>query len=287
MTDIILHGCNGAMGQAVRRIAGDLNVRIVAGISGDLDVTKAAGIDLKKESVIPGDLAVNKAAGISGESAAFSEGFPVFAQIADCDIKADAILDFSLAEAVSPLIRYAVKNKLPSVICTTGLTPEQENEIEKAAEVIALFHSSNMSLGISLLTTILQRVSRILYNSGFDIEILEKHHNRKIDAPSGTAYMLANTVNASIGNVLQPTYNRSQRRERREHNELGLSSIRGGTICGEHSVIFAGKDELLEFKHTAFSREIYAVGALNAAKYIKDKAPGIYTMESLINLEEL
>ena len=255
MTRIILHGCLGAMGRAVHKIADDYEVMI--------------------------------SAGISGEETSFCEGFPVFPQIGDCDIKADVILDFSLAEAVSPLLRYAVNSKTPAVVCTTGLTPAQEDEIVEAAKTIAIFHSSNMSLGISLLTTVLRRVSRILYGSGFDIEILEKHHNRKIDAPSGTAYMLANAINSALANVLEPTYNRSQRRKRREHEEIGLSSIRGGTICGEHSVIFAGKEEVLEFKHTAFSQEIYAVGALNAVNYIKDKAPGIYTMESLIDLGEL
>lgn len=255
MTRIILHGCLGAMGRAVHKIAGDYDVKI--------------------------------SAGIAGEDVSFIEGFPVFPQISDCNIKADVILDFSIAEAVSPLLRYAVEDKTPAVICTTGLTPAQETEIEDAAKAIAIFYSSNMSLGISLLTTVLRRVSRILYDSGFDIEILERHHNRKIDAPSGTAYLLSNTVNSALGNVLEPAYDRSQRRERRRREEIGLSSIRGGTICGEHSVIFAGKEEVLEFKHTAFSREIYASGALNAAKYIKDKAPGLYTMESLIDMGEL
>jgi len=254
MTRIILHGCLGAMGQAVRRIADDYEVQI--------------------------------AAGIMGEEATLSEGFPVFAQMVDCDIKADAILDFSLAEAVSPLLRYAAEHRIPTVVCTTGLTPAQEEELAETAKTTAIFYSSNMSLGISLLTTVLRQVSQILYGSGFDVEILEKHHNRKIDAPSGTAYMLANTVNSALGNMLEPTYDRSQRRERRGREELGLSSIRGGTICGEHSVIFAGKEEVLEFKHTAFSREIYAAGALKAAKYIKDKAPGIYTMESLFGWQK-
>jgi 4-hydroxy-tetrahydrodipicolinate reductase len=202
-------------------------------------------------------------------------------------MKADAVIDFSLADAITPLMRFAKEKKLPTVVCTTGLSPEQEQEINAAAEVTAIFHSSNMSLGISLLTTVLKRVSRLLYDSGFDIEILEKHHNRKIDAPSGTAIVLADSVNAALGNRLKPVYDRSPRRERRSRDELGMASVRGGTICGEHSVIFAGNEEVIELKHSAFSREIYAVGAINAAKYIYNRPPGLYTMENLINLEEL
>ncbi|MCL2699872.1 MAG: 4-hydroxy-tetrahydrodipicolinate reductase [Defluviitaleaceae bacterium] len=259
MTKIILHGCLGAMGQAVLRSADEYDTQIVAGISG----------------------------GEPAPGAHFTAGFPTFGQIADCDMKADVIIDFSLADAVTPLLKFAREKKLPAVICTTGLTPEQEDEITETAKIVPIFHSSNMSLGISLLTTVLKRVSRLLYESGFDIEILEKHHNRKIDAPSGTAWVLAASVNAALDNKLEPVFDRSPRRERRGREELGMSSIRGGTICGEHSVIFAGNEEVIELRHSAFSREIYAVGALNAAKYIKDKPPGLYTMENIINLEEL
>lgn len=249
MTKIIMHGCNGKMG------------RVICGlVENDPDIEIVAGIDM----------------------VAANTDFPVFTDIKDCDIEADAIIDFTTASAVPAVIDYAVEKNTPAVICTTGLSEETMAAIDKASEKVAMFKSANMSLGINLLATILKKYSDVLYEAGFDVEIVERHHNQKIDAPSGTAILLGDAVNEGVGNKLEYVYDRSQVREKRNRRELGFSAVRGGTIVGDHEVIFAGKDEVIEFTHSAYSKEVFAVGAIKAAKFIKGRSAGKYDMQDVM-----
>jgi 4-hydroxy-tetrahydrodipicolinate reductase len=253
MINIILNGYLGQMGLVVTSL-----------VEKKPDMSIVAGIDVS---------------GSRGQPQ-----FPTFSSIFDCDMPADCIIDFSVSSAVGQVIEYAVLKKIPAIICTTGLDEKDNEKILKGSKETAIFKSANMSLGINILANMLSKVSKTLYEEGFDIEIIDKHHNRKVDAPSGTAYLLADTVNASVGG-LEYVFDRSTVREKRRRNELGLHSIRAGTLVGEHSVIFLGQDEMIELKHEAFSKEVFAVGALKAAKFIKGKPPGLYSMANI--MEEL
>jgi 4-hydroxy-tetrahydrodipicolinate reductase len=193
------------------------------------------------------------------------------------------VVDFSGLSALRSLLEFGVERRIPLVICTTGLSPEDSAAVKNASEKVAVFQSANMSLGVNLLVNLLGRASRLLYDSGFDIEIEERHHNQKLDAPSGTALMLADSVNHALGGGMEYTRDRSGRREKRGRKEIGLTALRGGTIVGEHAVLFAGQDEIIEFKHGAYSREVFAVGALKAAQFMKGKPPGRYDMQDMIN----
>ncbi len=208
--------------------------------------------------------------------------FPVFSGIKDCNIKADVIIDFSTATAVPAVIEYAEEKGIPAVICTTALSDDTNSMLDKASKKVAIFKSANMSLGINLIAAILKKYSSVLYDAGFDVEIVERHHNQKIDAPSGTAILLADCVNEGVGDKLEYVYDRSQVREKRDRKELGISAVRGGTIVGDHEVIFAGKDEVVELTHSAYSKEVFAVGAVRAAKFIANKAPGKYDMQDIM-----
>jgi len=228
----------------------------------------------------------NGAAIVAGIDAAFSHRaapFPTFTNIDDCDMPADVIIDFSHADAVDLVVDYAVKKRIPAVICTTGLSAVTNQKISEASKKVALFKSANMSIGINLIVNMLGRMSKVLYEEGFDIEITDRHHNRKIDAPSGTALLLADAVNSAVGGSLTYVTDRSQKREKRSRNELGLHSVRAGTIVGQHSVIFCGQDEMLELTHDAFSKEVFAVGALKAAKFLKGKPAGLYNMQHIMD----
>ena len=206
--------------------------------------------------------------------------FIILDDINKFDLKADVLIDFSNAKAVANIINYCVKKKLPAVICTTGLDNQTEELIISASKIIPVFKSANMSLGINILNLILEDFSNILFNLDFDIEILEKHHNKKLDAPSGTALLLAETIKKSIINQdLNLDYSRNHLRNK---NDLGISCVRGGTIIGEHEIIFAGPNETIELKHIAQSREIFAIGAIKAAEFILNKPNGLYTMRDLI-----
>jgi 4-hydroxy-tetrahydrodipicolinate reductase len=218
------------------------------------------------------------------DTATVGEGltFPTFPEVGHCDMPADVVVDFSGVSAIQSLLEYGVKKKIPLVICTTGYPSQIVSEIRAASEKVAIFQSANMSLGINLINHMLHKASRLLYDAQFDIEIIEKHHNKKIDAPSGTALMLADSVNAALDGKMRYVHDRSLVRTQRERDELGLHALRGGTIVGEHSVVYAGQDEVLEFKHAAHSRDVFAVGAVKAAVYIKGKPPGLYTMQDLI-----
>lgn len=250
MTKIILNGANGAMGKVVSElIALDSTVEIVAGVDLNTDV----------------DL-----------------GFPVFDDIRKIDIEADAVIDFASVKAVDNLLDFIEEKKIPAVICTTGLSEEQIGRINELSKTTAILRSANMSLGINTLSKVLAQIAPTLRAAGFDIEIVEAHHRRKFDAPSGTAILLADAVNENMDEKLSYTYDRSKRHEPRRADEIGLSAVRGGTIVGDHDVIFAGEDEVITFSHRAYSRKIFANGAISAAKFLQGKTAGLYDMSDVI-----
>lgn len=250
MTKIILHGCNGKMGRMVTELCGqDTEMEIVAGIDALDNVNNT---------------------------------YPVYKDIFACSIAADAVIDFSNAMAVDGLLKYCVEKQVPCVLCTTGLSKEQLEEIKKESEKVALLRSANMTLGINLLMKLLREAAPVLSAAGFDVEIVEKHHNRKVDAPSGTALALADTINEEMGGCFEYVYDRSGVRKQRDKKELGISSIRGGTIVGDHDVIFAGCDEVVTLSHRAYSRSVFAKGAIQAAKFLAGKPAGLYGMADVI-----
>ena len=252
MVNVIMHGCNGKMGR-----------NIAALIADDPEITLAAGVD------------------------AFDEGknpFPVFKDIRDCDTEADVIIDFSAAPAVDNLLTYCEEKKVPCVLCTTGLSEEQLQRVEEVSKKVAILKSANMSLGINMLLKLLKEAAKTLVPAGYDIELVEKHHNQKLDAPSGTALALADSINEAADNQYHYVYDRSQVRQKRDGKEIGISALRGGTIVGEHEVIFAGTDEVIEFKHTAYSRSVFGKGAVEAAKFLAGKESGMYDMSDVVGL---
>ncbi len=250
MIRIIMHGCNGRMGQAITRLAKENN-----------ELTIVAGVD-------PFD-------GVAND-------YPVFKSIEECNVEADVVIDFASAKAVDSLLTYCLDKKLPVVLCTTGLSEEQLTKVKEASKEIAVLKSANMSLGVNLLIKLLKESAPVLGNAGFDIEIVEQHHKMKKDAPSGTALALADAINESMDNRYSYVYDRSPRSEARRENEIGISSVRGGTIVGIHDVIFAGEDEVITLNHTAYSRAIFAKGALSAAAFIAGKEAGYYDMQDVI-----
>lgn len=250
MVKVIMHGCNGHMGQVVSAMAAaDPEVEIVAGI----------------------DLVDNR-----------ENGYPVFTDIWSCQTEADVVIDFCSAKATDVLLEYCADRKLPVVLCTTGLSEEQLKKVEDTSKKVAVLKSANMSLGINLLMKLVKEAAQALAAAGFDMEIVEKHHRLKVDAPSGTALALADSINEGLDQAYHYTYDRSQRREKRDPKEIGISAVRGGTIVGEHDVIFAGEDEVITFQHTAYSKNIFAKGAIQAAKYLAGKEPGWYQMSDVI-----
>ncbi len=251
MIKVIMHGCNGKMG----RIIADL-------IAADPEAEIVAGVDAYDEGRNP---------------------FPVFSDIMACDVKADVIIDFSVVAAVDRLLEYCAGHKIPCVLCTTGLSQEQQCKVEKAAEKTAILKSANMSLGVNLLLKMIREAAAVLAPAGFDIEIVEKHHNLKLDAPSGTALALGDAINEELDGEYSYIYDRSERREKRHKKEIGFSAIRGGTIVGEHDVIFAGTDEVITFSHAAYSKAVFGKGAVQAAKFLAGKPAGRYHMSHVIN----
>lgn len=251
MVNVIMHGCNGKMGRVITNL-----------VSQDNDIEIVAGVDAYT--------------GIDNE-------YPVFTSIKECTVKADVIIDFAVTSAIDILLDYSVSTKTPVVICTTGLSAEQLEKVNEASKKVAVLRSANMSLGINTLMKLLKTATEVLANRGFDIEIVEKHHNQKVDAPSGTALALADCMNQVLDNQYDYTYDRSTVRQKRAKNEIGISAVRGGTIVGEHEVIFAGIDEVIEIKHTAYSKAIFAKGAIDAAKFLKGKEAGLYNMADVID----
>lgn len=209
--------------------------------------------------------------------------FPTYSSLDNCDLDADVVVDCSVVETIPSLLNFGIKRQIPLVICTTGLSKEQIEKVYKASEKVAILQSANMSLGINLLVNMVQKAAKLLYDSNFNIEIIEKHHNQKVDAPSGTALLLADSINESLNNQMTYVYDRSNLRNKRDVNEIGFHALRGGTIVGEHSVVFAGTDEVIDFSHQALSKEVFAVGALKAARFMKGKVPGFYTMQDVID----
>ena len=208
----------------------------------------------------------------------------MFPSLDQCSVEADVIVDFASPKAVDGLLAYSCKKQVPVVLCTTGLSKEQLAAVEKASQVTAILRSANMSLGVNLLLKLVSDAARVLAGSGFDMEIVEKHHNQKVDAPSGTALALADSMNQAMDGQYAYTCDRSTRREKRNPKEIGISSVRGGSIVGEHDVIFAGRDEVLTLSHTAYSKAIFAKGALEAAKFLAGKKPGMYSMTDVVDL---
>ena len=201
----------------------------------------------------------------------------------ECDVEADVLIDFSTAKVIDKLLDYCVEKKLPCVLCTTGLSEEQLAKVKEASKEVAILKSANMSLGINLLLKMLKEAAGVLAPAGFDIEVVEKHHNLKLDAPSGTALALADSINEEFDNSYEYVYDRSTRREKRSQKEIGISAVRGGTIVGDHDVIFAGADEVITFSHTAYSKAVFAKGAVQAAKLLAGKDAGMYDMSNVIN----
>ena len=242
---IILAGCEGRMGKTVVNLVNQSKHEIVCGISSH-----------EKKN----------------------HDFIILDDIDKFDLNADILIDFSVANATSNFVAYCAKKNIPAVICTTGLSKQTEDLIISASHEIPIFKSANMSLGINIINLILQNFSQMLFDFNFDIEILEKHHNKKLDAPSGTALLFADTIKKSIKQDLNLDYSRNHLRNK---NDIGIASIRGGNIVGEHEIIFAGQNETIQIKHTAQSREIFALGAIKAGEFILNKPAGLYSMQDI------
>lgn len=250
MVNILMHGCNGKMGQVITGLVEeDDNAVIVAGVD---------SYDGIKNS------------------------YPVFKTLNECDIPFDVIIDFSNAAAVDGLLDFCEVNRKSVVLCTTGLSKEQLDRIGKASKKTAILRSANMSVGVNVLFKLLKDAVKLLSPEGFDVEIVEKHHNQKLDAPSGTAIALADSMNEAMNNSFEYVYDRSSVRQKRDKKELGISAVRGGNIVGDHEVIFAGTDEVITFTHTAYSKAIFGKGAVAAARYLAGKGPGLYDMSDVI-----
>lgn len=250
MIKILMHGCNGKMGRMITEL-----------VKNDDSAVIAAGVDTYT--------------GIAND-------YPVYESIDQCDTDVDVVIDFSNAGAVDALLDYCAEKKIPVVLCTTGLSEEQLEKVRETSEKTAVLKSANMSMGINLLLKLLKDAAKVLGNAGYDIELVERHHNQKLDAPSGTALALADSINEALNGEYHYVYDRSQVRQKRDAKEIGISAVRGGTIVGDHEVIFAGTDEVIEFRHSAYSRNVFAKGAVEAAKFLAGKETGMYDMGDVI-----
>lgn len=249
MINIILVGCCGKMGMVISEAAKNFD-----------NLNICAGVDRNTCSSI---------------------NYPVFNSINECDIKPDVILDFSRPDTLDDLISYGKSNNIPIVLCTTGYSDDQLQKISDTSKEIPMFRSANMSIGINVIANVLKNISKLMYEN-FDIEIVEKHHNQKVDSPSGTALLLADAIKDSIPDDINYIYGR-EGISKKKHNEIGIHAVRGGSIVGEHDVIFAGSGETIEIKHTAISREVFAIGALKACIFMNGKPSGMYSMNDVIN----
>lgn len=250
--NILLHGCNGRMGQVISRLAlEDEEIEIVCGI----------------------DKIIDK----------FSNPYPVYDSFDKVTEKIDLVIDFSNHSCIDSLLQFGLAKNVPLVICTTGFSKEEKEKMVDASKRIALLNSANMSLGVNLLVSLVKQAAEALYKN-YDIEVIEKHHNQKLDSPSGTALMIADAMNSAINNVMEYNYGRHSKTEKRSKNEIGIHAVRGGSIVGEHEVIFAGPSEIIEIKHSALSRDLFAHGAIAAAKFLANKEPGFYQMKDLIKV---
>lgn len=251
MTNIILSGCNGKMGQVISRLVADRE-----------DVNIAFGVDINTEE---------------------KSGYKVYGSFENAPDEGDVVIDFSHPACFDGIVSYCKRTGTPLVMATTGLSDEQRAELNKLSDKCAVFFSANMSLGVNLLVSLVKKAAALLEDS-FDIEIIEKHHNQKIDAPSGTALMIADEIADTLSQNPEYVYDRHSVRKKRSKNEIGIHAVRGGTIVGEHDVIFAGNDEIIEINHKAMSKEIFAVGSIKAAKFLKGKASGMYSMKNIMDI---
>lgn len=250
MVRIIMCGCNGKMGRVISDLAKeDAQARIVAGI----DFVTEQNYD-----------------------------YPVFQSITECNVDADVIIDFSSPQKLTERLAFSTEKKVPMVFCTTGLSEEEFAQVLEASKKVAVLRSANMSLGINTILKLVAAAAKVFAAADFDMEIVEKHHNRKVDAPSGTALAIADAINEVLNKEYAYKYDRSKERKMRDKKEIGISAVRGGTIVGEHEVIFAGENEIIEIKHTAQSRCVFAEGALRAAVFLSAKESGLYSMKDLI-----
>lgn len=253
MIRAVMHGCNGRMGQVIAGI-----------IKEDPGIEIVAGVDISRHIENP---------------------FPVFESMEACDVEADVVIDFASVNAIDGLLDVCASRNLPVVVCTTGLSKEQIAHVEEVSKKTAVLRSANMSLGVNLLMTLLKQAASVLAPAGFDMEIVEKHHNQKKDAPSGTALALADALRDGAKRDYEYVFDRSGNLEKRRETEIGISAVRGGSIVGEHDVIFAGLDEVITFQHTAYSRSIFGKGAVSAARFLAGKPAGLYTMHDVIEAE--
>ena len=252
MINILMSGCNGKMGQVITRLSEQYS-----------DLRIAAGFDIFDNG---------------------KNSYPVFSSLEQCQESIDVIIDFSNPDALENIMKFAVERKLPIIVATTGISQNQKKLLESASIIIPVFFSVNMSLGVNLIIDLVRKAAKILEPS-FDIEIIEKHHNQKLDAPSGTALAIADAINSSLEQKQEFVYDRHSRRKKRSKSEIGIHAVRGGTIVGEHSIIFAGNDEVIEINHSAMSKDIFGTGALRAARFLYRKTPGMYDMNDLISAE--
>ncbi len=253
MLKMVISGCNGYMGRTVARIAAN-----------DPDIEVVAGFDLNAVKL---------------------DCYPVYADPMEFSGSADVAVDFSNPSALDGLLRYSAEKKLPLVLCTTGYDEGQLDLIRNASNRTPVFRTGNLSVGVNLMVDLIKRACSFL-GEGFDVEINERHHRRKVDAPSGTALMLADAAREALPYDAAYVYERQSVRQPRGNHEIGISSLRGGTIVGEHEIVFAGLDEVLEIKHTAYSRDVFAAGAVRAAKFMASiKKPGMYDMKDLLRQE--
>ncbi len=245
-------GCNGKMGRSISEI-----------VAGDPDIEIVAGVDKAGNNTF---------------------GYPVFSNLKDVNVQAEVVIDFTAPVALkeNDMFRLAKERGYALVLCTTGYSQAEIEEINEASKEIPILRSANMSLGINLLLKLVAEAAAILCKEGFDPEIVEKHHNQKVDAPSGTALALADAINSVLNNEYDYKYDRHSVREKRPVKEIGISAVRGGNIVGEHEVLFAGTDEVIEFKHTAYSKAVFGKGAVAAAKFLAGKKPGMYSMKDVI-----
>ena len=251
MQKIMIHGYSGKMGQMLEQV-----------IKQNKGFEIVAGVGAKNEIEV---------------------SYDTYSDINMCEKIIDVIIDFSNAAAIDKLLDYANMRRIPLVLCTTGISDATIKKIKKYSKNIPILMSANMCLGVNVVNSMLKQISNILYNSNFDIELLERHHRDKVDAPSGTALLLADTIKSTLHHKMDYVYDRSDNKnEKRKKQEIGIYSVRGGTIAGEHSIIFAGEDEMIEIKHTAFSRKIFAEGAIKAARFIVEKENGVYSMDDVI-----
>ncbi|MBQ7573060.1 MAG: 4-hydroxy-tetrahydrodipicolinate reductase [Clostridia bacterium] len=250
MTRIIMNGCNGKMGRVITRL-----------VEEDAECEIVAGFDINDN---------------------FENTYPVFSDPEEFMGEADVVIDFSHPSCLDALLSYCKRRNLPVIIATTGLSAEQKEKMQEASNEIPVFFSANMSLGINLLISLAKKATKLL-EGNFDIEIVERHHNQKIDAPSGTALAIADAIDETLSYPAEYVYDRHSVRRKRKPTEIGIHAVRGGTIVGDHEVIFAGNDEVIELKHSAYSKEVFAVGAIRAAKYMKAKGAGMYDMNDLIS----